>query len=366
MSTDTRQHLIDLFLQLAAINAPSGAEKPVAEFIRTFLAKQGLSSHEDDAHLVGGGNTGNLICQVGGGGEVVLLAHMDTARPTERLQPQVHADRITSDGTTILGADDRAGVAVLLHTLEQASISPEAFTDFTAAFTVCEEIDLSGSKHLTLDDNIRMGYAFDSSLRPGHFIHATYGAVRFTATVRGKAAHAGLEPEKGVNAIQAAGRAIGALPLGRLEDDLTVNIGTISGGSAVNVVPAEAIVKGEVRGRENERVEDTVKRISERFAASAEQLGATVDFISTWDFDPYYVEPGHEAYRRLVAAMEAVGLEPVPHLSPGGSDANSLNSKGIPALNVGIGAQKPHSDDEFIMIEDLVMSAEIVRELVEK
>ncbi len=165
-------------------------------------------------------------------------------------------------------------------------------------------------------------------------------------------------------AILAAGRAIGELPLGRVEDDLTVNIGTISGGTATNVVPAEAIVKGEVRGRENERVEDTVKRISERFAASAEQLGATVDFTSTWDFDPYYVEPGHEAYRRLVAAMEAVGLEPVPHLSPGGSDANSLNAKGLPALNVGIGAQKPHSDDEFILIEDLMKSAEIVRELV--
>ncbi len=366
MSTDSQQRLIDLFLQLAAINAPSGAEKPVAEFIRTFLADFKVSIHEDDAHVRDGGNAGNLICRVGGGGEVVFLAHMDTARPTEELKAQVHADRITSDGTTILGADNRAGVAVLLHTLEQASRATGAFKDFTVAFTICEEIGLCGSKHLALDDNILMGYAFDSSLRPGHFIHATYGAVRFMATVRGKAAHAGLEPEKGVNAIQAAGRAIGELALGRVEDDLTVNVGTISGGTAVNVVPAEAVVKGEVRGRENERVEDTVKRISERFAASAEQLGATVDFTSTWDFVPYYVEPGHEAYRRLVAAMEAAGLEPVPHLSPGGSDANSLNAKGLPALNVGIGAQKPHSDDEFILIEDLVKSAEIVRELVEK
>jgi len=145
-----------------------------------------------------------------------------------------------------------------------------------------------------------------------------------------------------------------------------VNIGTISGGSAINVVPAETVVKGEVRGRENERVDDTVRQISERFAASAEQLGATIEFTSTWDFEPYYVEPGHEAYRKLVAALEAAGLEPVPHLSPGGSDANLLNAKGLPALNVGIGAQKPHSDDEFILIEDLVKSAEIVRELLGK
>lgn len=363
MSTDSRQRLIDLFLQLAAINATSEAEKPVADFIRTFLADLNVSIKEDDAHVPGGGDSGNLICRVGGGGEVVLLAHMDTARPTEQLQPQVHADRITSDGTTILGADNRAGVAILLHTLEQASRNREAFMDFTAAFTICEEAGLSGSKHLTLDERIRMGYAFDSSLRPGHFIHATYGAVRFTVKVRGKAAHAGLEPEKGVNAIQAAGRAIGELPLGRLEDNLTVNIGTISGGSAVNVVPAETVVNGEVRGRERGRVNDTVRQISERFAASAEQLGAAVDFTSTWEFEPFYVEPGHEVYRQLIAALEAAGLEPVPHLSPGGSDANSLNAKGIPALNVGIGAQKPHSDDEFILIEDLVKAAEIAREL---
>ncbi len=363
MSTDSRQRLIDHFLQLAAINATSEAEKPVADFIRTFLADLNVSIKEDDTHVTGGGDSGNLICQVGGGGEVVFLAHMDTARPTEQLQPRIQADRITSDGTTILGADNRAGVAILLYTLEQASRKREAFKNFTVAFTICEETNLSGSKHLTLDERIRMGYAFDSSLRPGHFIHATYGAVRYTVKVQGKAAHAGLEPEKGVNAIQAASRAISKLPLGRLEGDLTVNIGTISGGSAVNVVPAETVVKGEVRGREKARVDDTVRHISERFAASAEQLGAAVDFTSTWDFEPYYVEPGHESYRQLVAALEAAGLEPVPHLSPGGSDANSLNAKGIPALNVGIGAQKPHSDDEFILIEDLLKAAEIAREL---
>lgn len=366
MSTDSHQRLIDLFLRVAAINAPSGAEKPVAEFIRTFLADRDVSSREDDAHISDGGNAGNVICRSGDGGEVVLLAHMDTARPTEHLKPKVHADRITSDGNTILGADNRAGVAVLLHTLEQAARNRAAFMDFTVAFTICEETTLSGSKHLALDDRIRMGYAFDSSLRPGHFIHGTYGAVRFTAAVQGKAAHSALEPEKGINAIQAAARAISNLPTGRLEGELIVNIGTIAGGSAVNVVPAETIVRGEVRGREKARVEDTVKRISDRFAASAEQLQAAVNFTSTWDFEPYYVDPAHEAYRKLAAAIEPAGLEPVPHVSPGGSDANSLNAKQIPALNVGIGAQKPHSDDEFILIEDLVKSADIVRALLEK
>jgi len=364
MTPDSQQRLIDLFLRLAAVNAPSGAERPVAEFIRSFLADREVRIQEDDAHVRDGGNAGNLICQVGNGGDVVLLAHMDTARPTEHLQPRVLSDRITSDGKTILGADDRAGVAVLLHTLEQASTSRGAFKDFTVAFTICEETTLSGSRHLALDNRIRMGYAFDSSLRPGHFIHATYGAQRFTVTVQGKAAHSGLEPEKGVHAIQAASRAISDLRMGRWDDDLIVNIGTIKGGSAVNVVPAETVVKGEVRGREKPRVEQAIQQISERFTASAGELQAAVIFESNWDFEPYHVDPGQEIYQQLISAIEKVGLEPVPHISPGGSDANSLNAKGIAAMNVGIGAQNPHGDDEFILIDDLVKSAEIVRELV--
>ncbi|MFC1543222.1 M20/M25/M40 family metallo-hydrolase [Candidatus Neomarinimicrobiota bacterium] len=364
MPKDIRRHLTHLFLQLTAIDATSGGERPVVEFIRNFLADREISIGEDDANADSNGSTGNVICEIGGGGEIVLLAHMDTAQPTADLKPRIQADRITSDGTTILGADDRAGIAVLLHTLEQAAINSEAYSDFTVVFTVCEETDLSGSKHLALDDRIRMGYALDSADRPGHFTHATYGAVRFIADVQGKAAHAGLEPEKGVDSIQAASRAISGLPTGRFEGDLTVNIGKISGGTAVNVVPARTTVKGEVRGRMHERVEETVKLIEGRFTTAVKELGASVDFTSIWDFEPYFIDPGHEVYKRLTAALEAVGLEPVPHVSAGGSDANSLNAKGIPALNIGIGAQQPHSNDEFIMIEDLVKTAETIKELL--
>jgi tripeptide aminopeptidase len=366
MTQQAPDKLIDLFLTLAAINATSGAEKPVADFIRQYLAGSGISVREDDAHKVDGGNCGNLICRVGTGGETVLLAHMDTARPTVELKPQVHTDRITSDGHTILGADNRAGVAALLSMLELAAKQPASFRDFTVVFTICEETTLSGSRQLSLDKKIKAGYALDSSLRPGHFIHSTYGSQRFTAEVTGRAVHSALEPEKGINAIWAASRAISTLQMGRQNGDVIVNIGTFSGGTAVNVVPGEAVIKGEVRGPDMEQVEATIEHVAERFSFATEQVHAALKFTSVWDFEPYRIEAEHEIYQRLVAVLTRLGLDPLPHHSPGGSDANSLNARGIAAMNIGIGAQKPHANDEYILIEDLVNTMKIAQALVQR
>jgi tripeptide aminopeptidase len=360
------QSLIDLFLQLAHINAMSGAEKPVVEFIQEFLSNYEVDIQEDDAHRVDGGNAGNVICRVGSGGHTVLLAHMDTARPTENVQPKVGSDRITSDSRSILGADNRAGVAILLNTLQQALEQTQPCQDFTAVFTVCEETTLSGSRHLSLGKQIEMGYVFDSSLRPGNFIHGTYGAQRFEIQVNGKAAHSGIEPEKGVNAILAASRAISDLSLGRLNGGILANIGTIHGGSGINVVPAEVHMEGEVRGRDRREVLATVDQISERFLEAARPLEASVDFNAVWDFEPYFIPTDAEVCQRLITAIQGVGLSAIPHVTATGSDANSLNLKGIYALDLGIGAQKPHSDDEFILIEDLVKSAEIALKLIHR
>lgn len=366
MASEDYQALIDCFLELAALSAPSGSEKPVADYIQNYLADLDITVYEDNARESTGGNAGNVICRFGTGGEVVFLAHMDTARPTEDLKPVVTADRIRSDGSTILGADNRAGVAILLCALEKAARNPASYRDFTVAFTVCEETTLGGSRHLALDPAIKMGYAVDSSLRPGHFIHATYGAQRFAVEVNGKAAHAGLEPEKGVNAIWAAGKALANLELGRLNGDVLVNIGSISGGSAVNVVPEKVTLKGEVRSRDLGHLEETLHTIAKQFEAAATTLKATVDFQSQWDFKPYLIQPDQEVYQRLVSAIETADLKPVPHLSSGGSDANSLNAKGILAMNLGIGAQNPHANDEFILIDDFIHSAQIIDGLVRK
>ncbi len=356
--------LLDIFLEIAAIEGLSGNEKAIADYVKTFLACLDLAVYEDDAHRLNNGNSGNLLCRVGSGGEFVLLSHLDTARSTGNLKPVITEDRICSDGTTILGADNRAGVAVLLYVIEHALKNRLPINDFTLAFTVCEESTMIGSRNLSLNGAIRMGFVFDSALRPGKFIYRSFGARGFNVRITGKASHSGIAPENGISAIAVAARAIGRLPLGRVDEETTANVGKIEGGSAVNVIPEKALLAGEVRSLELDKVESLIGTIHREFQAAANSFGAALEFESQWDFKPYRITPEMEVYRRIETALRKCGLTPQPSISAGGSDANSLNARGIPAVNIGIGAQNPHSNDEFILIEDLHKSAQIALELI--
>ncbi|MFC1483485.1 M20/M25/M40 family metallo-hydrolase [Candidatus Neomarinimicrobiota bacterium] len=365
-STSNHPPIIDLFLELAQINGPSGQETDVAAFIKQYLGNLGLAVTEDEAHHKCDSAVGNLTCRVGTGGDTLLLAHMDTVRPTKDLQPVVHEDRISSSGDTILGADNRAGVAVLLSSISKAIQNPEGYADFTASFTICEETSLAGSKHLAIDPAIEMAYAFDSGYRPGHVIHGSYGAQSFSIEVQGRAAHAGLAPEKGINAIWVAAKALAQQETGRLDDQSTVNFATIAGGSAINVVPDHALLKGETRALTRERGEEIVQRVFEIFDRVAKEHGAGLECSSQWEFTPFKISQEAIIYGRIIQAMEQVGLTPKPLIAAGGSDANSLNDKGVPAINLGIGAQNCHSNEEFILIEDLLNAEKIAEALLRK
>lgn len=353
-------------MQIVVINATSGKEQPLARYIKSFLEDLGLEASEDGVAAHSGGNSGNLICKLGSGGDTALLAHMDTARSTSELVPKVLPDRIVSSGDTILGADNRVGVALILHAIERAVQSPGVALEFTAVFTVCEETTMAGSQFVQLPGTITSGFAIDTSLRPGNFINATYGALSFKITVFGKAAHSGLEPELGVNAIQIAGEAISQIKIGRINDDLIVNVAKISGGEALNVVPAATIVEGEIRARSKSLAKNSFQEMESKFKSAAEKYSGTVEYFYEWSFHPYTVSEKHPVYQRLTAAISQAGLEPVSHLSPGGSDANSLNEKGIPTINIGIGAQKPHSNDEFILLQDFEAASRIIANLIAK
>ncbi len=358
--------LLELFLTLTAIDGISGAEKEVNCYIQQFLRKLDLQPYEDDTATRVAGNSGNLICRLGSGGDFVLLAHMDTARPTKALQARVQAERITSDQTTILGADNRAGIAALLYNLEKVHREKLPIRDFTVVFTVCEERNIEGSKQLKLDKAIKRGFVLDSSLRPGKFIYSTYGAMGMDIKVMGKAAHSGLHPEEGISAIQTAAKAIAQLNLGKLAEHTTANIGLIKGGDAINVIPPETSMTGEVRALEKEQVIGTVDTIRQTFEQACREMGARLRFSTAWDFEPYKVARESETYQQVIRVLRQVGLAPQPVVSPGGSDANSLNVKGIPTVNLGIGAQNPHSNEEFILLEDLQKNADIVDNLIRK
>jgi len=360
------QRLIDLFLEVAKINALSGNEKPIADYIKSFLTDLGYQVSEDNSGEFTKSNTGNLICKIGDGGTFVMLSHMDTARPTENVRPLILEDKIISSGDTVLGVDNRAGVSALLYTLEKIAKEKIPVKDFTVAFTTCEETTLLGSKNLGINGKIKNGFIFDSGYRPGNFIFSACGAIGLKIKIIGRASHSGIAPEKGINSMQVAAKAISQLPLGRIDEETTMNIGVLKSGSAVNVIPELTEIEGEVRSFNLIKAEKNFNLLVNIFKGEAEKVNAKIEIDYFWDFVPYTISESSHVYNETVRAIKKVGLEPIPKFSLGGSDANSLNGRGIESINLGIGAQNPHSNDEFIYIEDLNRSAEIVLELVKK
>jgi len=358
--------LLDYFLELIVIDSVSENEKPVADYIIRFLTDLGLKPYTDDSIAITGSNTGNVICKVNGGGDFILLCHMDTARPTKNVKPIFLEDRITSDGSTVLGVDDRAGMAALLFALKKAITENIPVRPCTLVFTTCEETTLLGSQSLKLDPDIKSGFVFDSYLPTGSFVNESCGAVTLYITVHGKASHSGIAPEKGINAIQIATEALSKFPFGRINADTTANIGIIRGGTATNVVPDKVEMEGEIRSKDPVIVEKEAATIKRIFEETAALYGGKADVDIRWDFKPYHISPQDEEYKRLQEVMSRLNLEAKPSASWGGSDANSLNAKGIKTINLGTGAQNPHSNDEFILLVDLENSFRIALELMKK
>lgn len=362
--------LVSLFLEAIKVEAQSLHERPMAEFVRRYLADLPVSVHEDTTAHLFNGECGNLLCVPSGFDRArpsfALLAHMDTPRPTVNVRPVVSDSHIQSDGTTALGVDNRAGTSVLLHALRQHVASGQK-ANFIVVFTVGEELGLYGSKYVDLAPyNVQSCFVFDCSKRPGTYIQSCVGCSLYTATFIGKPSHAAVAPEKGVNAIAMASEAIRRIPLGRLSPTMTTNIGTITGGSATNVVPDRCRLEGEVREFDRRAIEDHMVFLQDRFRSVSSEFGGSVEFTSQEDFAPFRLATDSTLIRTTDDVLRAVGLTPHPIEYLGGSDANMLNAKGIPAVNLGIGAQNPHGDDEFILLEDLFKTAEMALEIIKR
>jgi tripeptide aminopeptidase len=225
--------------------------------------------------------------------------------------------------------------------------------NFFVVFTVGEETGLYGADAIDLSPYLlSCAYVFDCSKRPGVYIREAVGLRMFTAQFIGKAAHSGVAPEEGISAIQLASTAITRLQLGRIDAETTANIGKIQGGEAVNAIPERVTIEGEVRSFSPARIQQQLNRIEQAMRDSLNGIGS-VRFTAQPDFEPYALSPEAPMVVELERAMRAVGLTPQPIRYSGGSDANKYNAKGIPAVNIGIGAQRPHSREEFILIEDL-------------
>ena len=360
--------LVPLFLRLAGIEGISLAERKIADEVTALRRTAGVRVIEDDTAASFGGDTGNLICLPPGyrpdRPAYMLTAHLDTVKSTAGLRPVVDDVSIRSDGTTILGGDDRLGLSVLVMLLTEMAQHRLPHKNFFALLSFGEEIGLCGAGSVDVAAyRPSCAYVFDCSKRPGVYISESVGLHAFTAEFIGKTAHSGVAPEEGVSAIQMASRAIAPLKLGRIDPETTANIGKIQGGEAINAIPERVTIEGEVRSFTPERIAQELKVIEHTLRSSINGTG-NMRFAVQPDFEPYVLSVDVPMILHLERSMRAVGLEPRPIRYTGGSDANKYNAQGIPAVNLGVGAQKPHSNDEFFLIEDMVKTYELARELV--
>jgi len=355
--------LRDRLVALCAIPSPSGEERRVVDALAAELAGWGLVVREDDAAAAVGGEAGNLIAELPGGRpeRVVLNAHVDTVPlvPGEPLAPFVDGDVVRTNGRQVLGADDKAGVAVVLEVLDALRALPDARRPtLIVVLTVGEERGLRGAHALDVAAlRADAGFVFDGEVVVGEVIASAVFKEALTITVRGRRAHAALEPERGVHAIAAAAEVVRAFPMGVQPDGAIANLGSVRGGGASNVVPDEVVLEGEARAFEAERLERLLAQVREGAEAAVAPFGARVEVAHRRLYDGYALDDDALPLRWLRAAAPAHGLTVTPVRSIGGSDTNVFNQKGLPTANVGIGMHEIHSVDEWIDVRGLARVA---------
>jgi len=350
--------LLDTFLTLVRIDSPSGEEAAISQELALRLKRHGLQVVQDYMH--------NIQAWLPGEGEPLLLAaHMDTVMPGRSINPVVRDGVVRSDGSTILAADDKSGIAVILEVLQALSESGVKHPPLEVLVTVQEETGLTGVKALdTSGLKSRIGLSFDAGDAPGTIIVSAPTHNMVTAVVHGKAAHAGSEPEAGVNAILVAAEAVTNMPIGRIDSETTANIGVIKGGLARNIVPDRVELLGEARSRQKAKLQVQTDKMVDALRSAAQRHDAQVDVDVQRAYDGYQLSESDAVVSRLMAACRAVGVEPLLVPSGGGSDANILNARGVQVANLSTGMAGVHTVQEHIAVQDMVTCVRIVLEFI--
>jgi tripeptide aminopeptidase len=353
----SRERLTELFLEFTRILSPFKHERAMADAVIAHLKALGVAVNEDNTGDRVAGDTGNLWCVVEGEGDphIALGAHLDTVVPTDRIEPYLDESGVFRNRhRTILGSDDKAAVAALVHATELLKASGRPFPTYELLFTVCEEIGLVGSKHFD-EKVLKSPFAaeFDSAGPVGGITVKAPSHDTFKATFRGQAAHAGVEPERGRSAIQAAAKAIAVMELGRLDDETSANIGIIQGGVGTNIVPDTCEVQGECRSHNEEKLAKVAAAMVDAMHAGAAEVGVDVDIALVHEYSAFALTGRSAVVRLSKAALADLGMEPRLLASGGGSDANTLNARGLPTVNLTAGMTQVHSPDEHCSLDDL-------------
>ncbi len=362
------QRLVDLFIKLVQTDSPSWQEGAMRDLLCQEFASRGLKAWEDDAASVVGGQSGNLLVKIPGNGPgpaLLFAAHMDTVQPGSGVQAQVTEGIIRSSGTTILGSDDKAGIAALIEALDVIMETGEQHPPLEFLFTVCEEQGLLGSKAFDFSQlESKIAYVLDAGGAPGSVVVQSPCQNEIAYTVIGKPAHAGINPEDGINAIQVAARALAGMPCGRLDEETTCNFGIIEGGVARNIVPELCRIKGEARSHNREKLDLLTGQLADTFRHQVKEQGARAEVEVKFLYPEIKLDPQEAVVTLAVRAAEDIGLKPALIKTGGGSDASFVHEGGIRCANLGTGMSSVHTCDEFIRIQDLVDNARWVLAII--
>ena len=367
-----KQRLIDEFLELVQIDSPTSKEGKIAGILVKKLEEIGCEVVIDNAGEKTGAETGNIIATLKGnrdGRKILFSSHMDTVSPSIGVKPIIDEAKgiIKSDGTTVLGSDDKAGIAAILEALRNIKENNIDHSDIQVVFSIWEEGGLHGAKNLDYS-KIDAEYAFvlDSGGSPGEIIVKAPAQDAIKVKITGKSAHAGLQPEKGISAIMVASRAIENMNLLRIDEETTANIGLVKGGSATNIVMQDLEIAAEARSLSEEKLDAQTNHMVETFENAAKEFGAEIEINVNRAYGPFNIDENDEIVKLVKKAFANMNIEGKTASTGGGSDTNILNKNGIKAVNLGIGMKNAHTLEEYIAIEDLVNSAIMVGEIIKE
>lgn len=365
-----KEDIVKRFKRYVKINSESGNEKKFANVLINELEDLGLEVIQDKLTKEHNSNTSNIIAKLinnENSETIMLCAHMDTVKPGINIEPIEKNGEIFSKGETVLGADDKAGISVIMDVINKIIKDKSVKKNIEIIFTVHEEAGLFGVKALNFNlINSKIGIVLDSSGKVGGIVTKAPYKDKIVAEVIGKSSHAGIAPENGINAIEVASEAIFKMKLSNVNEETTANIGTMKGGKATNIVPDSVNMTGEVRSFSEKKLDNQINHMKKCLDESINKHNAEGNIEVESLYSGYNISDDDSLVKEIIEAGKSIGIEMFTRSSKGGSDANIFNENGIKTINLVIGTKNAHSVDESIEIESLYMCRDILYEFLTK
>lgn len=363
-----QKRMIDEFCELVSIDSVSFHERQMADCLKEKLRCLNVIVEEDQSGKYYGSDTGNVYGYLPGdlpGEPLLFVAHMDAVEPGSSKQAIIKEDRIVSNGHTVLGADDMAGVEAILESLRVIVENHLSHRDIEVFFPIAEEAYIQGSR--VFDYRLfhaKEAYVLDLSGKIGTASLKEPTLISFVIEVLGQSSHAGFAPEKGIHSIALASQAMAPLQQGRIDDETTFNIGKIHGGIATNIIPASTVIEGEIRSFDHQKALDVFRNVVKHFEDVVIPLKGKINVKHTIHLKAYQVSQESTVVQRFVRICQKLGIEPILGQTLGGSDNNSLMQHGMEGIVLACGMNQVHTTEEYIKIDDLIKSTKIVLELM--